>query len=310
MAPTIEAIDDKQLIIGEGPHWDAEAQVLYYVDILDSTVYKYDARTKKVTHVLVDKEKKKVVSAVIPVAGTTDKFIIGYGAQVALLTWNGTSTTPTSVKVLDEELNTLNRFNDGKADSKGRLWIGTMGPEASVGVIREKSGSLYSLNENGKLKRHITGIGISNGLTWSPDNKIFYYIDTITSTIDAFDYDIENGEIANRRVIFDLKKNNVKGFPDGLTIDTEGKLWLATFQGNAVYRIDPTTSSILKRIDVPASKITSVAWGGAKLNELYVTTATLSEKEERYPDAGKVFKITNLDNIHGFPGVPVKLRNH
>ncbi|XP_015586116.1 regucalcin [Cephus cinctus] len=309
MAPKVSLLDDTRLVIGEGPHWDAEGQVLYYVDILDSTVLKYDSRSNKITRAVVDKKDKTTVTFILPIANTTDKFLIGYGSKVAVLTWDGVSSEPQNIEILDEEedaSHTGNRFNDAKVDPEGRVWLGTMGPLQGPDKVVKNSGALYSLTDNGKLVKHVTDIGISNGLTWSPDKKIFYYIDSIAGSIDSFDYDAKVGKIDNRKVVFDLKKNNVKGLPDGMTIDTEGKLWLATYNGNAIYRIDPITSEILQRVELPASQITSVTFGGSNLDELYVTSGSIDEPKG-VPHVGRVFKITDL-GVTGYPGVPAKLK--
>ncbi|XP_012255921.2 regucalcin-like [Athalia rosae] len=306
MAPNVEIVCDEKLDLGEGPHWDHKGGVLYYVDIFESSVFKYDPSTKKVNRVVVDKQNKTPVGFVIPVADTNNKFVIGYRNELAILTWDGISPDPTNVEVLvGVEPGTTNRFNDGKADPRGRLWAGTKA-KYHPGEPEVRSGALYSLSKDGKtVKVHATDIGISNGLAWSSDFKTFYYIDSFNRAVDAFDYDIDSGETTNRRTVFDLIKNNVEGFPDGMTIDVEDKLWVATFGGSAIHRVDPVTGSLLQSVSLPAAKITSVAWGGPKLDELYVTSASRFDTEENR-HAGRLFKVTGLGTSGG-PGVPVKL---
>ncbi|KAG8224918.1 hypothetical protein J437_LFUL006277 [Ladona fulva] len=129
-----------------------------------------------------------------------------------------------------------NRFNDGKADPKGRLWAGTMGPEPEVGVVTPKQGSLFtfktSVNGIVSAVTHLREIDISNGLAWSSDNSTMYYIDTGKRAVFGFNFNIEEGEISRRRVILDFESNNITGSPDGMTIDRDGNLWVACFGGS------------------------------------------------------------------------------
>ncbi|XP_046742283.1 regucalcin-like [Diprion similis] len=311
MAPNIKIVHNEKLDLGEGPHWDHDTQALYYVNVMQSTIFKYEPRTEKITQVIVDKEKKTSVSFVIPVEGIKDKFAIGYGNKLALLTWNGISTYPTNVEILinlNDATDTV--FNDGKVDSRGRLWTGTVFPGVITGS-QERHGELYSMNTDEKcvtrytLRTHATGIGISNGLAWSSDHKMFYYIDSFNNTVDAFDYNIDSGELSNRRIAFDFVKNNLKGFPDGMTIDVENKLWVAAFNGSAIHQVDPKTGSLLQSIKFPTSQITSATWGGQNLNELYVTSASHLQMEQNFY-AGRLFKVTGL-GTSGLPGLAVKL---
>ncbi|XP_046616189.1 regucalcin-like isoform X1 [Neodiprion virginianus] len=313
MAPKIEIIHDEQLVLGEGPHWDHAAQVLYYVDIPESMVFKYNPKTNKITRVIVDKQNKTSVSFAVPVEGTKDKFVIGYGKKFAVLTWDGVSIDPTKVDILVEvDSGTINIFNDGKADPSGRLWSGTWEMATfKPGVSESRKGTFYSLSKDGKsAKAHFSGVGISNGLAWSADRRTFYYIDSLNWAVDGFDYNIDTGEITNRRTIFDLKKNNIKGLPDGMAIDSKDKLWFATFNGSGVHQVDPKTGTHLQFVQLPTAGITSVAWGGPNLDILYVTSASLYESIDQSDlnksYVGRVFKITGLDAC-GLPGVPVKL---
>ncbi|XP_046422410.1 regucalcin-like [Neodiprion fabricii] len=307
MAPNIKIVHNEKLVLGEGPYWDHVAQVLYYVNVLESTIFKYEPSTEKFTQVIVDKEKKSSVSFVIPVEGIKDKFVIGYGNKLALLTWNGISTYPTNLEILislNEATDTV--FNDGKVDPRGRLWTGTVFPGVITGS-QERRGELYRMNSQEKcVTSHATGIGISNGLAWSTDHKIFYYIDSLNNTVDAFDYNINSGELSNRRIAFDFVKNNLKGFPDGMTIDVENKLWVAAFNGSAVHQVDPETGSLLQSVKFPTSQITSATWGGPNLDELYVTSASHSETGQNFY-AGRLFKVTGL-GTSGLPGFSVKLQ--
>ncbi|XP_066996894.2 regucalcin [Anabrus simplex] len=282
---------------GEGPHWDGHQKVLYFVDIHQQLVNRYDPATNNVSHVKLEGGE---VSLVIPVADTEDKFVVSVGLHLVLLTWNGVDEDPDNVEYITsvEADKDGNRFNDGKADRCGRIWAGTMGPEKIVGEVTPDQGSLYSLNPNSFMpETEISPVSVSNGLAWTSDNKIFYYIDTPTLQIAAYDFDIQSGSISNRRVAFDLKAHNISGFPDGMTIDSNNNLWVAVFDGAKVLYVDPRTGSLLGSVEMPVTRVTSLAFGGDNLETLYATTSRFGLTEEQLaqqPLAGSVFAITGL----------------
>jgi len=175
-------------------------------------------------------------------------------------------------------------FNDGKCDSKGRLWVGTMDKNFVKGM-----GALYSVSGNGESKKVLNDVTLSNGICWSPDEKKMYYQDSPLRTVSCFDYDINNGEISNRREVINLPEG--MGNPDGNTIDEDGMVWIAHFGGACVSQWNPHTGKMLKKIEVPAYNVTSLAFGGENLDDLYITTASILPpgKEKIYPDAGKLF---------------------
>jgi len=142
----------------------------------------------------------------------------------------------------------------------------------------------------------LSSLDIANGLAWSSDNKTFYYIDSLTYRVDAWDYDSVGGVISNRRPVFDFKANNIKGIPDGMCIDEKGNLWVALFSGGKIAHIDPVAGNLIDHIEFPATNITSVAFGGPNLDILYVTSAQHGLSEEELlaqPDAGSIFQIRN-----------------
>ncbi|XP_068082338.1 uncharacterized protein [Anabrus simplex] len=308
-SPNIECISSRATC-GEGPHWEHTEQVLYFVDIPNSEIRKYNPATKEE---VIAKIEGGPVSLIIPIEGQKNKFLISIGCDLAIITWDGVSSKPSNVErianVDHEEGKCENRFNDGKADPSGRLWAGTMGPEPEVLKITPNQGSLFSLSKGKKIATHVSGISCSNGLAWSLDNKIMYYIDSLTYKVEAFDFDIEKGHISNRRTAFDFKCNNVEGVPDGMAIDTEGKLWVACFNGSQVIRVDPSNGKLLKSVPMPAQYITSVTFGGPNLDELFVTSASVNMTEEdkkAKPAAGCTFRVTGI-GAKGFPGQPVIL---
>ena len=180
-----------------------------------------------------------------------------------------------------------NRYNDGKCDAEGRLWIGTMDKDCTP-----KKAGFFVIDTNGIGRRVLSDITISNGVIWSVDNKKMYYQDTPTRNISAFDFDIEKGVISNRQEIIHLP--DTLGTPDGNTIDEEGMIWVANWDAACVTRWNPKTGELLQRIDVPALNVTAVAFGGENLEDLYITTASLympEDKAKNYPEAGKLFVV-------------------
>jgi len=305
--------------LGEGPHWSVAEGVLYYVDIKKGRVLRYDPRNGG-SCCYVDVHGNDPVSFVIPSARKENEFMIGRGRDLCRLHWDFAQKSeehghngkegqgencvekPLHWVVVMAKVDRLgpngefynNRFNDGKCDPLGRLWAGTMGPEAKPGDVKRHQGSMYFCKQDpdddkiAKVDAKFDKIDISNGLDWSLDGKIMYYIDSVTRKVEAFDFDTSSGSLANRRTIFDLKSNGYEGFPDGMTIDTRGHLWVACFGSSEVLEIDPTSGRCLSRIsfDGLASNITSCAFGGPDLRDLYVTSAMDEEGK-----GGQVFVV-------------------
>ncbi|XP_049855044.1 regucalcin-like [Schistocerca gregaria] len=305
MSPvTVEKITEP-CKLGEGPHWDADKKVLYFVDIGGNRVHKYDPATRTLKSLTLEG-----VHFIIPVKGKADKFVISMGRNVVLMTWDGESTEPAALEVIatvdDEDGSRDNKINDAKADAAGTLWSGTLGPIVNNEITPEK-GILFNLAKDRSTKTHVTKISISNGFAWSPDNKTMYYIDSATGKIDAFNFDITESKIGNRRTVFNFKENGVEGLPDGQTIDTDGNLWVACFGGKQVIQVDPRTGRLLRRVEIPALNVTSVTWGGAGLDELFVTTGSIGmDRPDELPMAGYTFRVTGL-GARGLPAQSVVL---
>ena len=270
--------------LGEGPIWDERSGRIAWVDILGRRVH----LTDPVTGATESIETPLHVGAVAPradggfIAALKDGFwVIG----------DGPARRVASVPEARPGL----RFNDGKCDPAGRFWAGTMAYDRAAGAA-----ALYRLDAGGPV-RVIDGVTISNGLDWSADGTTMYYIDSPTQRIDVFECDPATGEIANRRVAIQVPRE--AGTPDGLTLDAEGGIWVALWGGGVVHRyLDGRLEQVIK---LPVSRPTSCAFGGAELDELYVTSAWegLSDTERRaQPLAGALFRIRA-----GIRGVPARL---
>jgi sugar lactone lactonase YvrE len=187
-----------------------------------------------------------------------------------------------------------NRFNDGAVDSAGRLWAGTMERHGAPG-----SGTVYRIDAELRCMPVITEVSISNGIDWSLDGRSMYYVDTPTRRVDVFDFEPGNGTIGNRRTFVEV--TGTPGRPDGLTVDAEGHVWVAIFGGWSVLRYAPDGSPA-GRVDLPVSNITSCAFGGKDLGQLFITTATdglTAEERDRQPLAGALFSAS--PGVHGRP---------
>jgi sugar lactone lactonase YvrE len=201
-----------------------------------------------------------------------------------------------------------NRGNDGACDAKGRFWFGTMmnniGPHGEDVAITAPTGKLFRVDADGTATVMETGVGVSNGPCWSPDGRTFYFTDSMAQVIWAYDFDVDSGTISNRRVLNDSKDH---GYPDGATVDAQGCVWSARWEGACVLRIDPK-GRIDRVVPMPARRVTNVCFGGAKLDTLYVTTARAHLPEEelrKRPLQGGIFcfdpKVTGFEK-HAFAG--------
>jgi sugar lactone lactonase YvrE len=190
------------------------------------------------------------------------------------------------------------RFNDGKCDPAGRLWVGSMGME----YPNRFKASLYRLDHDLSITKMLDSITVSNGICWSLDKTKMYYIDTPTMKVRLFDYDNKTGEISNGRTAVEIPAG--MGGPDGMTIDSEGHLWVCLWGGSCVGCFDPETGKLICKINVPAKNVTSCAFGGKDLRTLYITSASTSMSPEdsvKYPLAGRLFAIElEVEGVQAF----------
>ncbi|MDC6403944.1 MULTISPECIES: SMP-30/gluconolactonase/LRE family protein [Maribacter] len=272
--------------LGEGPFWDAHKKAICWVDILNGHLHEY------VVH--ADAYRRYEIGKMIGCAAVCkdQNFILASTGGIGFL--NRDSGLITYVDHPEKDIQG-NRFNDGACDPAGRFWVGSMALSEETGA-----GSVYMF-ENGISSKKIENSTISNGMAWNADHTLFYFIDTPTGSVVAYDFEVKTGMISNKRVVISIDEK--EGFPDGMTIDSEGMLWIAHWGGWQVTRWNPQNGELLTRIKLPVAKITSCTFGGEDLKDLYVTSAKVDLTEEelkKQPLAGSLFVIRN----GGYQGVP------
>ncbi len=267
--------------LGEGPLWHPEEQALYWVDIHQSRVERFDplSGSRQTFHI-----PQTITALGIRRAGG---FVVS--ARHGFGDWDGVSE---EVKIFARpEAHLLtNRFNDGAVGPSGHFWAGTM--DESPQTEPPNPGSLYRLGADRQVECMQTGLTISNGLGWSPDGTRMYFTDTLRHTIYVYEHDSASGEIANRRDF--VHDPDEPGVPDGLAVDREGFVWSARWGGWKLTRYDPDGRAA-GEIILPVECPTSCTFGGETLNDLYITsawTALSPAQRKAQPLAGDVFRVT------------------
>ncbi|MGC9353667.1 MAG: SMP-30/gluconolactonase/LRE family protein [Mariniphaga sp.] len=274
----VELVLDTKSALGEGAIWNYKTGELIWVNITDKILNFYNPKLKSNKEMLTG----QMIGTVVP--AVSGKMMVALENGFYQL---DPETGSKKLIANPEERIDGNRFNDGKCDPAGRFWAGTMSTEG-----KPQAGALYRLDPDSSVHKMIDNVTTSNGIVWSPDFTKMYYIDTPTRKVMAWDYNNETGEIGNPETAIDVPEE--MGYPDGMTIDAEGNVWIALWGGSAVGCWNPETGELLCKIEVPAKNVTSCAFGDEDLGTLYITTArqgTSDEELKKFPHAGGVFKI-------------------
>ena len=267
-----ELIADYQCITGENPLWHPIENRLYWLDIPNGRLFRYNPKTGE--HENFYTHSEEVGSFTFQPDGSLLLFM----SRGAIAIWHDGELTPIIDEIEDER---ESRFNDVIADPVGRVFCGTMPQESRLG-------KLYRLDLDGSITEILNGITCSNGLGFTPNLKSLYYTDSMKHQIYLFDYDQETGSISNQQVFVTTPKN--EGVPDGMTVDAEGYIWSARWDGNCLVRFDPSGQEE-RRIEFPAKKVSSLTFGGDDLTDIYVTTAGGDNKPEEGAGAGALFRL-------------------
>jgi D-xylono/L-arabinono-1,4-lactonase len=267
---------------GEGPLWHPEARCLYWVDIPNGRLYRYDP----------DREAHALVFSGPPIGGFTlqeDGSLLLFMAKGAVGIWREGQ----ALEMVLDEIPAMRetRFNDVIADPAGRVFCGTM-PRPDAPAL------LYRLDPDGGLTLVLDDVGLSNGMGFTPDRRSMYYTDTRKQKITRFDYDEASGALSHPQIFADVPVVEGEGHPDGMTVDAEGMIWSARWDGHCLVQYTPAGEEV-RRVSFPVPKVSCVTFGGDDYTDMYVTTASVGNRAKEGPLAGSLFHL-NL----GVRGVP------
>jgi D-xylonolactonase len=279
--PTPTPLADYACNTGENPTWHPDEERVLWTDIPAGRLFRYDPKTGEHEQFYEGR----------PVGGFTvqeDGSLLLFRDKGNVVIWRDGQET-TILEEIEDERET--RFNDVMADPEGRVYCGTM-------PRKDRLGRLYRLDPDGTLTLLLENIGCSNGMGFTPDLACMYYTDTGTREITLIDYDRGTGELFNGKLFHKTPEGNGEGFPDGMTVDVEGRVWSTRWDGSCMVCIDSNGREV-KRIQFPVKKVSSVTFGGPELTDMYITTAGGHQKEQDGEHAGALFHL-NL----GVKGVP------
>ncbi len=283
----IEHVLEIHNVIGEGPLWHSGEDCLYWVNFIEQyQILRFSPETRR----------SEVFETGMPVMALGIRKAGGFVAATA----KGIATWDKQRKTFDPLCDPLAgragfRFNDAATDSRGRFWVGTVNDNNPKGP----DGELFCIQGDGSSKVMDGNVTVANGIGWSPDRKIMYFTDSFRYSIYAYDYAEETGTITNRRTFVQTSPD--AGIPDGMTVDSEGFVWSAFWGGWKVVRYNPE-GKVDREYRLPVPNATSCAFGGKRLDELYITSATLGmtpEEKEKSVQSGDLFRlkvgITGMD---------------
>lgn len=270
----VDVLTDIKTVLGEGPVWSVAEQAIYWIDVIDRKVFRHNLASKKT-------EQFVVTGMPGCIALRKDGGLIAaFRTGLALVSLERGEETKIPSKIDFG----MERFNDGKCDRRGRLFAGTMDKTTNNTI-----GGLYRVDADHSVTKVADDIRLSNGIAWSPDDRVMYHNDSRPGYVYAYDYDIATGVPSNRRVHIDLSSTPYN--PDGCTVDAEGYLWLAEVNSGRVGRYAPDGRRV-GGIDLPTDRVSSVMFGGPNLDMLFITTMTYNLTPEQLaaqPLAGRLF---------------------
>ncbi len=293
MAPEVTILQASNAVLGEGPIWDAAQGAFYWADLKRFNIYRYD----------LDEGQ----TAVWPLPLQFGCFALRADGGMCVVTDNGFETLDlasgqlTHVVDPEAEMGFDHCYNDGKVDPQGRFWVGSL-PMAGARneEITENSGRLYSLSPDGSVTNHYGGLYVSNGMGWSPDSTVMYHIDSFRGSVFARDFDPVSGTLGAERVHHSFVPED-DGYPDGMTVDADGNLWIAMWDGWKIVNIS-ASGERLGEIAMPVQKPTSCCFGGPDLDVLFITSASAyltSTDLAKGPQAGAI--MAAKPGVRGLP---------
>lgn len=280
-ASRIEVAVALDMSLGESPVWSVARQTLYWADINNGHVYAWRPQQGGTP------SRTELGEKVGCVALAESGLVVATASGILRLPESGEPERLADNPEWDGEQSQGNRFNDGRCDAAGRLWAGTIASDEA-----SPTAALYCL-DRGQLTQRLPGIGISNGLAFSPDRRWLYHTDSLSRRILRYPFDVDSGTLGEGETWVDLKALGLPGVPDGAAVDSEGCYWSALYDGGRVVRFSPEGELVAEH-EVPCPHPTMVAFGGADLRTLYITTATQhldAEGKARWPQAGNLLQM-------------------
>ena len=278
MNATPELIANYQCLCGEGPIWHPDEQRLYWLDIDTGRIFCYDPATG---------EHQQIYQG-LKIGGLTiqaDGSLALYGPEGAVYGWREGEISTLLDGIAGEQ---SRRFNDCIADPEGRVFAGTLG---------DTPGNLYRIDPDGTATHIVGDVGCSNGMGFTPDLTGMYYVDSVAGVVYLFDYERASGALSNQRTW--IQVDTSAGIPDGMTVDAEGYVWVAFWDGNRVARYDPE-GRLVTTVTVPPKKASCLIFGGNDMTDIYITTAIgEGDPAQEGQDAGGLFRVSL-----GIRGVP------
>lgn len=283
LSSSVELLVDERADVGEGPLWDHRCGLLYWVDITPGRLHLFDPSTGSDGVLEMGQSLGSVA--------LREQGGLVLALRDGLHTLEGAAGDPEPLLEIDADESGLS-LNDSACDRAGRLWIGSVSDDEMPG-----SGCLYRVDPGLAVTRAVERTTLANGIGWSPDDQTMYFVDSMAHTVSAFDYDLSRGQLSGGRTF--VTSDEEQGLPDGLAVDEEGFVWVAFWGGWCVRRYSPE-GTLDRVVELPVAQVSSCAFGGENLDELYITTAAyqLGDKELlRQPAAGSLFRT--LPGVRG-----------